>query len=167
MDVTNALALRFESSRPGRFAYLLPGPNDSSKALWEISCEETRFRLVSEFAGTGDLPPLALAFDQKASHPTLLGLMESGARRMSLPCVLHLPDKGSLRISCNVAGHSIGYDARRYVRTPFVRVEFPPATADHPHLEYTLEIVGIYPNLPRIEGDARFDGFRRGFLNNR
>jgi hypothetical protein len=165
MDMTNAPPLQFETPGIGRFAYFSRGLGDSPKAVWEISCEETRLKLRSDFARSSTCPPLVLVFDQRASHPTLLGLMQPGERRMALPCVLHLPDKGSVRIGCNVAGHSIDYDARRYVKTPFVRVEFPPATASHPHLEYTLEVVRLYPKLPRIEMDARFDGFRRGFLN--
>jgi hypothetical protein len=35
----------------------------------------------------------------------------------------------------------------------------------HPLVEYRLDVAAIYPALPQIEGDARFDGFRRGFLN--
>jgi hypothetical protein len=83
---------------------------------------------------------------------------------MRLPCVLHLPDCGSARISSSVPDEKLGYDARRR-GTHFVRVEFPAATVAHPLVEYRLDVAAIYPSLPQIEGDARFDGFRRGFLN--
>jgi Bacterial alpha-L-rhamnosidase 6 hairpin glycosidase domain len=164
-DMTNAPALQFETPGPGRFAYFSRGMDGGSNAVWRITCHDKTITLRSDLTANGTPPPLVLAFEQKASHPTLLGLMQPGERRMDLPCVLHLPDKGSVRISCNVAGHRIDYDARRFVKTPFVRVEFPPASADHPRLEYTLEVVPLYPKLPGIETDPRFDGFRRSFLN--
>jgi hypothetical protein len=37
-------------------------------------------------------------------HATLLGLMKPGERQMSLPCLLHLPDTGTLRITSNPIG---------------------------------------------------------------
>ena len=91
--------------------------------------------------------------------------MQPGERRVALPCVLHLPDRGSARVTCNVPGAKLDYDARRFISPPFVRIAFPPATREHPLVEYELEVTAIYPPLPGIEKDARFDGFRRSFLN--
>ena len=84
---------------------------------------------------------------------------------MALPCVLHLPDMGSVRITGSAPGLMLDYDARRCVKTPFVRIAFPPATAQQRHVEYRFEVVAIYPPLPGIEHDARYDGFRRDWLN--
>ena len=47
----------------------------------------------------------------------------------------------------------------------FVKVSIPGATAATPHVTYTLEVVDIYPNLPHIAEDPRFDGFRRDWLD--
>ncbi len=164
-DTNNIQGLRFEAKGGGRFVYSLPTPGGRPSRVWQISCAETTLKLRSDFAADTKAPLLALLFDQKSSHPTLLGRMQPNERQMVLPCVLHLPDKGSVRISCSVAGAKLDYDARRYVKTPFVRVEFPPATAAHPRVEYTLKVIALYPKLPGIEAEARFDGFRRGFLN--
>jgi len=166
LDDTNDIpGLRFESQGGGRFAYFLPASGGRSAAVWQISCASNTLKLRSEFADGAKLAPVVLLFDQKSSHPTLLGRMQPGERQMALPCVLHLPDKGSVRIHGSRAGRALDYDARRYVKTPFVRVEFPPATADHRQIEYTLEVAALYPKLAGAERDARFAGFRRGFLN--
>jgi hypothetical protein len=91
--------------------------------------------------------------------------MKPGERRTSLPCVLHMPDMGSARVTCNVRDAKLDYDARRYVNPAFVKVGFPPATREHPLVQYTLEVTAIYPRLRGIEQDARFDGFRRSYLD--
>jgi hypothetical protein len=85
---------------------------------------------------------------------------------MPLPCLLHLPDRGTLRITCDVPGAALDYDAvRRIANPPYVSVAFPPATADRPRVTYRLDVVSIYPQLPGVEGNPLYDGFRRNFLN--
>ena len=79
----------------------------------------------SRFSGETNLPPFTLAFNQKANHATLLGLMPPGERRTRLPCVLHMPDMGSARVTCNVRDAKLDYDARRYVNPAFVKLRFP------------------------------------------
>jgi hypothetical protein len=92
--------------------------------------------------------------------------MQPDERQTQLPCVLHLPDKGSMQISSSVSEIKLNYDARRRrVPRAFVRVEFPPATKAHSLVQYHLDVAAIYPRLPQIADNARFDGFRRGFLN--
>ena len=46
-----------------------------------------------------------------------------------------------------------------------MRITFPPATSAEPRIEYRWEVVAIYPKVAGIEGDPRFDGFRRNWLN--
>ncbi|MHB8972295.1 MAG: alpha-L-rhamnosidase-related protein [Pirellulaceae bacterium] len=140
-----------------RLAYTLHG-----KPVWQITCEEATLTLRSDYIAGEEMPPLTLAFNQKANHATLLGLMKPGERQMSLPCVLHLPDMGSLRIT---GSGKLDYDARRFVEPAFVRVAFPPATVSQPLVEYRLEVAAIYPQLPGIEKDPLYDGFRRDWLN--
>jgi len=64
-----------------------------------------------------------------------------------------------------VKGASLDYDARRYVKPAFVEVSFPSATAEQCTVGYELEAAAVHPKLPGIEHDARFDGFRRSYLN--
>lgn len=143
-----------------RSTYTLNG-----KPIWKVVCAENTITLTSDFAEGVEIPPFVLLFDQKANHATLLGRMKPGDQRMALPCVLHLPDMGSLRITANTEGAMLDYDARRFVKPPFVRIAFPGATAQQPQVEYRLEATAIYPKLPGIEGNPRYDGFRRDFLN--
>jgi arylsulfatase A-like enzyme len=141
--------------------YLLNG-----KSVWSISCSEKVLLLQSDVAEGVDVPPFTLTFDQKANHATLLGLMKPGERKMALPCLLHLPDMGTLRITCNVPGAMLEYDARRFVKpTPFVSIGFPAATVRQPRIEYRMEVVSIYPKLKGVEDNPLYDGFRRDWLN--
>jgi len=135
----------------------------NEQPLWRVKCGERTLTLSSDFVAAA--PSLLLEFNQRANHATLLGLMRPGERRMTLPCVLHLPDMGSVRITGSEPGLMLDYDARRSVNSPFVRIAFPPATAQQRHVEYRFEVVAIYPPLPGIEHDARYDGFRRDWLN--
>jgi hypothetical protein len=118
--------------------------------------------LRSDYIAGVEAPPFGLAFDQKANHATLLGVMKPGERLMRLPCLLHLPDMGTLRIT---GAGQLDYDARRRTDPPFVRIAFPPATAERRRVEYRLEVTAIYPKLAGIERDARYDGVRRDWLN--
>jgi hypothetical protein len=159
-------ALRLERKGGGTFVYSAAPAGGSGRPAWTIVCSDRKIILRSDYAAGVEALPFVLAFDQKANHATLLGLMKAGDRRMALPCVLHMPDRGSVRISADAAGDSaLDYDARRYVKTPFVRIAFPAATAARPSLTYTLEVAEIHPELPGIAAERRYDGFRRSFLN--
>jgi len=157
---TNSAALQ-GLELDGRFAYRLNG-----KPIWRITCGEKLITLHADFVPGLEAPPLVLEFNQKANHATLLGRMRPGQRQVALPCVLHLPDMGSVRISANVSHGQLDYDARRWqAPAPFVRVAFPAATAQQARVQYRLEVAAIYPKLAGLEKDARYDGFRRDFLN--
>lgn len=156
---TNAVALPGLELK-GSSTYLL-----NRKPIWRIAFGERTLTLRSDYIAGMEMPPFTLAINQKSNHATLLGLMSPGERRVVLPGVLHLPDMGTVRITCNTSGAKLDYDARRYVKPAFVRVSFPPATAQQRRVEYQLEVVSIYPKLPSLEKNARYDGFRRDWLN--
>jgi len=129
----------------------------NGKPVWRVTWSERTLILRSDYVDGA--PPFTLAFNQKANHATLLGLMKPGERQMSLPCVLHLPDMGTLRIT---GTGKLDYDARRFAKPPFVRVAFPAATAQQRRVEYRLEVTAIHP---RVGNDPRYDGVRRDWLN--
>lgn len=135
------------------------------KPAWKIGFSEKAVSLRSEYSVGNESSPFVLAFDQKANHATLLGVMQPGERRMPMPCLLHLPDLGTVRITCDAAEVKLDYDARRRVKPAFVRVGFPGATASRPQIEYRLEVVSIYPKVAGIESNPLYDGFRRDWLN--
>ncbi len=139
------------------FTYKLGG-----RAVWLVRFSERTLTLRSDYSAGVEAPPFVLTFNQRTNHATLLGLMKPDTRQMNLPCVLHLPDMGTLRITGDGA---LDYDARRFVKPAFVRVAFPPATAERKHVEYKLEVTTIYPKLPGLENNPRYDGFRRDWLN--
>ena len=157
-------AVVFSKGKNGEFAYRFAAAAAAPPA-WQILCAEKKLRLQSHYAPGQSAVGFRLVLSQKENHATLLGLMKPGAQSVALPCVLHLPDMGSFRIRCDAPGVELAYDARRFVRTAFVEVTFPAATAERPTVTYDLEVAAIHPSLSGIEGDPLFDGFRRGFLN--
>ena len=147
------------------FSYLAQHQGNVTRAGWTFQCDPKRIVIRSTADKDMPLDALIITFNQLTNHATLLGRMDKCRQAMQIPCVLHLPDLGTARITCNVPGVTLGYDALRFAKTPFVAVTFPPATAANPVVEYTVEIAAIYPQLPGIDSDARYDGFRRNFLN--
>ena len=173
-----------------RIAYRASGQSDLTPPLWEFEFSRQALRMRSHYVSGFVQPPLVLNFNQLANHATLLGRMPvaplapfstipsngwaasrpTAPQIMSLPCVLHLPDFGSVRITGGHAGMSLGYDALRSdfggtAAQPYVKISFPPADAKVPMVEYTLEVVAIYPATKGITTNPLYDGFRRNFLN--
>ncbi len=134
----------------------------NGKSIWRVKWSQRELTLLSDYVAGVDAPPFVLAFKQKVNHATLLGLMKPGEKQMGLPCVLHLPDMGSLRIT---GQGKIDYSASRSAKPPFVRIAFLPATAQQPHVEYRFEVTAIYPQLAGIEKNPLYDGFRSDWLN--
>ncbi|MBI5708469.1 MAG: hypothetical protein HZC36_15910 [Armatimonadetes bacterium] len=132
-------------------------------AAWTVSLKGRILTLRSNFVqGSPVNRPFELRFRQKANHATLLGLMAPDSRAVQLPCVLHLPDQGSIRIKGQGA---LPYDARRYVKPePYVSIAFPAATVGQKKVSYTLDATCIFPNWKGADGPL-FDGFKRGYLN--
>ncbi len=121
--------------------------------------------LVSHWSADDPPEPLAMDFDPSRCHATLLGPIKKD-RSVSLPAFLHLPDQGTFRITGTGTGElALGYDARRYSTPPYVKMTFPPATQTAPRVEYCWEVTAVYPPLANVENDARFNGFRRNWLN--
>ncbi|MBZ5563219.1 MAG: hypothetical protein LAP13_12475, partial [Acidobacteriia bacterium] len=151
------------------FEYRPAGVPSSAPPAWTFEFSTRQMHLHSAYSAENPPPPLVMDFDLQLCHATLLGLMsDDGSIR--LPALLHLPDHGTLRItSPSAQGLSLGYElvppraSRQKVK--FVRVTFPSASEAMPRIDYTLEVVAIHPQIPGLDRDARFDGFRRNFLN--
>lgn len=159
---TNPSSFTFQAEK-NRFEYRYTG---AKEAAWTVICEPKTITLQSRFNPNNPTLPFKLAFDQKKSFATLLGLMNPDERLTQLPAVLHLPDKGSFRIRCNEPEIKLPYDATRdNVPEPYITVDFPAADVAHPFVEYTLEAAAIYPKIPGIDKNPLYDGFRRNYLN--
>jgi hypothetical protein len=129
---------------------------------WSIEVSERRLALVSQWSVAGAPEPLTLAFDTSHCFATVLGLLNTN-RTVRLPALIHLPGQGSLRITATGAGSAAPGYATKGRRE--VIVTFPGATETASRREYQLEVTAIYPDLPAIAGDHRFDSFRRNWLD--
>ena len=138
---------------------------EPSHPLWEMRCDADTLKLRSLFRAGASSHDLVLKFDPDITHATLLGHVTAGGE-IALPAVLHMPGMGSLRVfgTGNPAA-VLRYDARRNP-AKFVTVGFPAATAEHPQIEYKLQVASIFPAIPGVDlADRRFDGFRRDFID--
>jgi hypothetical protein len=152
---------RYEASRHGQtIEYRQSG---ESLPAWTFTFSEQSLVIRSNYSGKNPPQDLVLNFDPKGSHATLLGLFSDDGQ-IRLPALLHFPDHGTFRIATTAKDVTLGYDALRF-RDNFVRVLFPAADREQKEIEYRLEVTAVYPHVAGLEGDSRYDGFRRDFLN--
>jgi hypothetical protein len=141
-----------------------------SKPAWEIKCVENKIIIRTQYTeGSPEMDPFVIAVAQKLNHGTVLGLLTS-EKKITFPCLIHLPGRGTFNIHCDQPGVTLEYDAYRFKAkgdkgVPFVKAEFQAADVKVPSITYTLEAVTIFPDLKGIRGDTRFDGLRRNFIN--
>jgi Bacterial alpha-L-rhamnosidase 6 hairpin glycosidase domain len=161
---------RYEVTRSGaKIEYRPVGAPRSQPAAWTFEFSAKQIHLSSVFSAQNPPPSLLLDFNVNISRATLLGMMnQDGSVR--LPALLHMPGRGTFRItSSQQRGLALGYQALRYNNgnraNDYVKVTVPAASASRPRVDYTLDVVNIYPHVPGIAGDPRFDGFRRSWLN--
>jgi hypothetical protein len=129
---------------------------------WMIECTENRLVLTSEWSPGIDPVPMAFRFSLEQVHSTVLGVFRKD-NLLAVPALLHFPGQGSLRITANVSDLGLTYQSAR--RQPTATLMLPGATFEHKRLVYTLDVTAIYPDVPGIADDARFDAFRRNWLN--
>jgi len=158
---------RLESGSDGEIRYVSGEVEAKGVARWRIRVEARRIVLRSCWAAGGTGEPFRLLIDQKKNHATLLGLPDDNGpeQRIALPAVLHLPDRGTFRLSASEDGASVGYEARRRQPEYFVEITFPAATETQPQIDYVLDVAVIHPALPGLEAQPLYDGYRRSFLN--
>jgi len=147
-----------------KLEYRRRGLPPSSPARWTFDFGDKDITIISRWSQDDPPEPVVLDFNLNRCHATLLGRINPDGS-MRLPALIHLPGQGTFRITTTGGEQvALGYDARRAVG-PYAKVTFPPATEAEPLVEYHWEAVAIYPHLAGIEGDPRFNGFRRNWLN--
>jgi Bacterial alpha-L-rhamnosidase 6 hairpin glycosidase domain len=132
--------------------------------VWEINSGKKSFDLTSQYQ-QGYSRAFLFNIEQHANHATLLGIMDGADNKINLPVVLHLPDMGTLRVTCNVEGIKVNYTSMRFIEHPYVRLEFPAADEKNKKNVYTFEVVSIHPAVNGIANDSRYDGFRKNFIS--
>lgn len=156
---------RLETLRSGNFNYSEARAEKAAKPAWAAEVGSRRITLRSHHIPGQEPTPFLLLIDQRKNHATVLGRPGPARQQIVLPAVLHLPDRGTVRITTNVPGAVLDCDARRRQPEFFVAVRFPAATAACAKIEYTLESTLIHPELPGLAEDSLYDGYRRSFLN--
>ena len=148
----------------GKISYYAQSQITGSSPAWELNLKKTSFSISSNHSPDGN-SAFVFQISQPANHATLLGRMSDEDGSIFLPGIMHFPDMGTLRITCNVPGISVAYKAKRSIEHPFVRIEFPAATAASPERIYHFEGVSIHPQIEGIDRDERYDCFRRNFIS--
>jgi hypothetical protein len=144
-------------------AYAKAGAANLSAPDWRLESDGTAIRLTSQWSAGRKADPFTATFDTRLCYATLLGLFQGDKGDIGLPAVLHLPGFGTLRLrSEGRAGpSSVGYASGN----GWIRVTFPAADSAHPRVEYRWDVATIFPEAAGTAGDARYDGFRRNWLN--
>ena len=160
--VQQALPVYESRVQGSRISYYLN--NDDKLPAWECIMEERQFILRTAWKEGMAASPFTFLFSQPANHCTVLGEM-TGEKEMKFPCLLHLPGMGTFRIYASQPDLRFLYDADRNVKEPFIQISLPPADRRHPVIDYRFESAAIFPEIGKIKGDPRFDGFRKNYIN--
>jgi hypothetical protein len=145
-----------------RAAYRSTLAGENSPPAWTFEFSGSRIVLQSEWCA--DIEPAALTFhfDLNQVHSTVLGFYR-GNNLLAVPALMHFPGQGSVRLTASVPDLGLTYSSDR--RQSTATLSLPGATYEHRRVVYTLEVTAIYPDVPGIGDDPRFDAFRRNWLN--
>ncbi|MEP6584807.1 MAG: hypothetical protein ABJA90_11090, partial [Ginsengibacter sp.] len=145
-------------------SYRLASQEPGASPVWEIIKRKSSFSIVSNHYADY-VNPFVFNISQYANHATLLGMMKGEKNEVTLPAILHFPDMGTLRVTCNIPGQTVQYSSQRFIEHPFVKIEFPSATKLSSKIEYHFDVVTIHPEINGIENDAIYDCFRKNFIS--
>ena len=141
----------------------------NSFPAWKFIFSEKSIQVISEKNNISE--PFNVTFNQELNHATVLGIMKE-RNKVSLPCLIHLPDMGTFRVTSNVPDAGLLVDASRMntevkndEEHSFVSISFPAASNEHTQIIYQLAIVSIHPDITGINNNPLYDGFRRNFIN--
>jgi hypothetical protein len=150
-------------------SYRVKGSNDNSLPAWKFIFSDKRIQIISEKNDAAE--PFNITINQELNHTTVLGVMKE-ANKVSLPCVIHLPDMGTFKVTSNNPDAVLLVDARRAstevqnnVEHSFVNISFPAASSAQPKITYQLDVAAIHPDISFNEKDQLYEGFKRNFIN--
>ncbi len=145
-----------------RVAYRSNLAAENSPPAWTLEFSAGGIVLTSEWSADFDPPAMVFPFNLNQVHSTVLGVYRRN-NLLALPALLHFPGQGSLRLTASTPDIGLTYTSDR--PNSRARLSLPGADFEHQHVVYTLDITAIYPDLPGIADDPRFDAFRRNWLN--
>jgi hypothetical protein len=156
------IASSFASGEHLRVEYRSNGAGKDARPEWTVEFTSKTIVLTSEWSPVFDPVPMIFHFNLPQVHSTVLGVFRK-ENLLAIPALAHFPGQGSVRITANVPDLGLTYQSTR--RAPIATLMFPGATFEHKRVVYTLDVTAIFPDLPGIADDARFDAFRRNWLN--
>jgi len=167
MQPPSATGFTVSGAAPGSMAHQIQyrsvGQSPTDPPAWTIELSDEKIQLTTEWRTGLMTVPFVFRFDLAKCHSTVLGVF-AGDGNLSLPALVHLPGQGSMRLTADGAGGAVaGYHSER--RSTLATLTLPAATSATRRIVYTLQVTAIYPRLPGIEDDPRFDAFKRNWLN--
>jgi hypothetical protein len=145
-----------------RVAYRSNLAAEDSPPAWTFEFHDSKIVLISEWSADVEPPPMLFPFNLNQVHSTVLGVYRR-SNLLAVPALMHFPGQGSVRLTASVPEVGLTYASDR--PNSRARLSLPGADFEHQHVVYTLEVTAIYPEVPGIAGDPRFDAFRRNWLN--
>lgn len=161
LNLNEVIGQRYRSQTQGETTSYYLEENDKQVA-WQFVLTKKGFILRSYYV-EGNVS-WDINVNKDKNHATVLGIIPE-KNKVKTPCILHFPDMGSFKLRSEQI-KLLDYTSARFdVPVPFIQVSLPPACEDHKMVEYSFEIDAIYPKLDRLKNDARFDGYRRCYIN--
>jgi hypothetical protein len=155
-------ASSFASGEILRVEYRSNAADKDARPEWTVEFTSKRIVLTSEWSPGADPVPMTFRFNLPQVHSTVLGVFKRD-NLLAVPALVHFPGQGSVRITANVPEIGLTFQSTR--RQPIATLMLPGATFEHKRVVYTLDVTAIYPDVLGIADDARFDAFRRNWLN--
>jgi alpha-L-rhamnosidase-like protein len=155
-------ALGSTSAGVRRVEYRSASAANDSAPVWTFELSKDKMELTSAWSADADPAPVVFHFDLAQVHSTVLGLFRKD-KLLAVPALMHFPGQGSMRLTSSVSEIGLKYECVH--AKPIASLSLPAATSEQKRIVYTLEVTALYPKLPGIDGDARFDAFRRNWLD--
>ena len=145
-----------------RVAYRSALAGEDSAPIWTVEFSGSKIVLISEWSADFEPPAMVFPFNLNQVHSTVLGVFKKN-NLLAVPALMHFPGQGSVRLTASVPDVGLTYVSDRPRST--ARLSLPGADFEHKRIVYTLDVTAIYPDVPGIANDSRFDAFRRNWLN--
>ena len=145
-----------------RVEYRTVEAHEGSPAPWTFELFDSKMIFTSQWNVSSEPVPLVFNFNLSQVHSTVLGVFRKD-NLLAVPVLLHVPGQGSIRLTTSVSDIGLTYESVH--GKPVASLALPAATSEHKSIVYTLEVTAIYPEVPGIGDDPRFDAFRRNWLN--
>ncbi len=145
-----------------RVEYRMNGASNSAPPPWIFEFSGNKVVLTSQWSADFVPAPMVFHFNLAQVHSTVLGVFRKDDL-LAAPVLLHFPGQGSMRLTASTKDVGFAYRSDRPKQNAMLSL--PGASAEQKRVLYTLEVTAIYPQVPGIADDERFDAFRRNWLN--